>query len=163
MSRDDGRVNVSPSAWTRGNVCLARERTLSPGCCSLNAVDGVDPRRWQDDDAVCFVVPPFGGAHDVNPESRDPLPLDTAVTRSPLLSTRKPTDLRLPVNPHAPLRGRCRRASACIRDVVRYTASRPAGERMGKEWGREEKEGGKERTSKSARTMGASVCAEKGP
>lgn len=36
-------------AYRRG---LARERALPPGCCSLNAGDGVDRRRWQGDDAA---------------------------------------------------------------------------------------------------------------
>lgn len=59
------------------------------------------------------------------------------------------------MNPHAPLRGRCRCASACIRDVGRYGVAGSMEERMGKEWEREEEEektgGEKERTRERTR------------
>lgn len=60
------------------------------------------------------------------------------------------------MNPHAPLRGRCRCASACIRDVGRYGVAGSMEERMGKEWEREEEEektggGEKERTRERSR------------
>lgn len=155
------RKRVAVSVDPR-NVCPARERALSPGCCSLNAVDDVDPRRWQGDDAVCFVVSPFGGAHDVNPESRES---PSSRARGFTLPTivhyihwESLPDLRLPVNPHAPLRGRCRCASACIRDVGRYTASRAARERVGK-GGRGE--GGRRKGHKQDAWLWARVCARR--
>lgn len=42
----------APLLLTWHIVRLARERALPPGCCSFNAGDGVDRRRWQGDDAA---------------------------------------------------------------------------------------------------------------
>lgn len=116
MCHGDGRgnavaVNVDSIIPLRVSSVSRVKRALPRGC-SLNAGDGVDRRRWR-------TTTPCASWYRrlvvlitwCTPNSTTPI---LPVSRSPLLSTSR-TDLRLPEKPsHAPLRGRCRRASACI-------------------------------------------------
>lgn len=78
-------------AYRRG---LARERALPPGCCSLNAGDSVDRRRWQGDDAArASWYRRLAVLKTRAPESHDPT---TPPLATPLIYTTFPAVIREP-------------------------------------------------------------------
>jgi len=127
-------------------LALRNERYL--GGAPSTPGDGVDRRRWRTCASwyrrlvvlITWCV------------TRIPTTPILPVSRSPLLSASRRTDLRLPENPpHVALRGRCRRASACICGMPRNTQRRNQLVRERRATGRT-REGG-------ARSENAVVCA----